>query len=186
MDRQDTANPAAIYNACAVEHGWPAVCDATLAFEDPALGGLLAIWRLAAAEGRIPARRELTARLLKEHLPYITIYERLPGAQPVYRVRLMGSVFAQIYGDLTGKIIDEAVPKEMVPRFHMAIDQVLAARAPLRFVARVGMNSKDYLVAEYLMAPLTGDSGEPTMVFSRGVFRGDIPQSQIARVLSAR
>ena len=179
-------DPAATYNACATAHGWPTMCDPALVFEAPEFADLLAIWRTAAEGGHVPLRSAFSARQLKSHLPYITIYERFESDRGGYRyrVRLMGTAFAQVYGDLTGKVIDESVPADMVPRFHVAIEQVLRARIPLRFVARVGMNGKNYLVAEYLMAQLADEQGNAMMVLCRAHFGSEAqigPRQSIER-----
>ena len=53
----------------------------------------------------------MSPRLLKSFLRDVAIYERIgEGQGRRYRVRLMGTAFAQILGDLTGKFIDEAIP----------------------------------------------------------------------------
>ena len=55
----------------------------------------------------------------------------------------MGTAFAQILGDLTGKFIDEAVPAEFVPRWHASLDATLATGAPLRFLGREDTKGHD-------------------------------------------
>ena len=175
------------YNAYAKERSWPSYCDRSLAFDSPELVDMLAIWRRAAGARAMPARSELTARLIKPHMPHIAIYEQIEScnAKPRYRVRLMGTIFAQVYGDLTGKIIDEAVPEAMVPRFHHGIHEVLSTQQPLRFVSRVDMNNRVYFVAEYLMVPLAGDEGTPTMVLSRAHFSAARTWNEVAEQIAA-
>ena len=68
----------------------------------------------------MPARTSLTRTLLKRHMPYLAIYERIDTSPERYRVRLMGTRFAQTFGDLTGKIVDDVIPATRVKRFHAA------------------------------------------------------------------
>lgn len=168
MDRSYVA--AEIYNALAEHDGWSSYCDPTLAFERAELGDLLELWRAARGAADMPARTSLTARLLKRHMPYLAIYERIDTSPVRYRVRLMGTRFAQTFGDLTGKIVDDVIPATRVKRFHSAPETVLAAGAPLRFVANTDVVDKQFYVAEYLMVPLTGDDGHPDLVLSRAHF----------------
>ena len=168
MDRSYIA--AEIYNALAEHDGWRSYCDPTLAFERAELSDLLALWRSVRGAADMPARTSLTARLLKRHMPSIAIYERVDMSPVRYRVRLMGTRFAETFGDLTGKIVDEAIAARYVKRFHSAPETVLAAGAPLRFVSNTDVVNKQFYVAEYLMVPLTGDDGTPDMVLSRAHF----------------
>ncbi len=103
-------------------------------------------------------------------MPYLAIYERIDTSPVRYRVRLMGTRFAQTFGDLTGKIVDDVIPAARVKRFHAAPETVLAAGAPLRFVSSMDVVDKHFYVAEYLMVPLSGDDGHPDMVLSRAHF----------------
>ncbi|HEX3810274.1 MAG TPA: PAS domain-containing protein [Rhizomicrobium sp.] len=180
-------NATLAYNAQAAERGWPSYCDATLAFDSAELVDMLEIWRAAAGTRAMPLRSDLTARLLKSHMPHIAIYERIKSeaSRTRYRVRLMGTAFAQVYGDLSGKIVDDVVPAAMVPRFHYANNEVLDARLPLRFVSRVDMQNKSYFVAEYAMLPLMDDEGTPAMVLSRAHFATTRSWNDVARDIAA-
>lgn len=168
MDRSFIA--AEVYNALAEHEGWRSYCDPSLAFDRAELDDLLELWRTARGRNIMPARTSLTARLLKRHMPCIAIYERIDTSPVRYRVRLMGTRFAEIFGDLTGRIVDEAIPASGVKRFHSAPETVLAAGAPLRFLSNTDLVGKQFYAAEYLMVPLTGDDGYPDMVLSRAHF----------------
>jgi hypothetical protein len=116
----------------------------------------------------MPERGDLTARVMKSHLPHMTIYERIAGAR--WRVRLMGTRFAGAFGDLTGKIIEDDIPAGRVARFEATLDLALRSDGPLRFLAQADLVGKAFLVAEYLVAPLANEAGEPAMVLSRAHF----------------
>lgn len=158
------------FNAAAHEGGWAALCDASLAFGDPRFDPLVGIWREAAAHGRLPRRSELGPRGLKLLLKNIAIYERLMNGNVRWRVRLMGTAFADVMGDLSGKFLDEAVPPMHLPRWHAALDAAIAAGAPLRFMSRSDTTAKSYLVAEYFEAPLVAEDGSVSLVLAAGYF----------------
>jgi len=133
---------------------------------------LLAIWREKAAGGIALRREDLSPKLLKAHLPNIAIYERMiaEGGERRYRVRLMGAQFAQVMGNLTNKFIDEAVPAQFLARWYAALDAVLEAGLPLRFLSRSETNNKSYLIGEYLEAPLIAPDGSLSIIFAAGIY----------------
>src|ERR1700743_1355094 len=150
MDRWDTPEPGAHSNALAAAQGWAGLCDPTLAFRRPELAGMSALWRQAAGDAPIPKRADMGPRILKGHLPNVVIYERVDdGAAHRYRVRVMGTQFAQVMGDFTGKFIEAMVPPEFLPRWYAALDSVLDAGMPLRFVSRSDTANKSFLVGEF-------------------------------------
>lgn len=155
------------YNAMACAQGWAGFCDTTLAFRRPELAALLALWN-SQAKGAAPHRHHMTPQLLKAHLPHVAIYERFQPEQGErrYRVRLMGTQFAHVMGDLTGKFIDEAVPPQFLPRWYAALDAVLDHGVPLRFLSRSDTSGKTFLYGEFLEAPLLAPDGSMSMVFA--------------------
>ena len=172
---------AAEYNAQATRDGWHSLCDPNLAFLHPDLARLLELWRSEAGDGAIPHRRTMSPRLLKSFLRDIAIYERLKGddGRRRYSVRLMGTAFAQILGDLTGKYVDEAIPSEFVPRWHAALDVTLTARAPLRFLGREDTNRMTFLTGEFFSAPLIADDGQMSLVLSAARYSGKRPWEEV-------
>jgi hypothetical protein len=105
---------------------------------------------------------------VKAYLRDVAIYERTvtEEGRSRYRVRLMGTTFAETMGDLTGKYLDEAIPESFLPRWYAALDAALDAGVPLRFVARSDTAGKSYLVAEYFEAPLLDDNGVANMILA--------------------
>jgi hypothetical protein len=172
MDSGLTCEPGAAYNAMAQAEGWGGVCDSTLSFRARELENLLAIWRDRAGTAAAPKREDLTPKLLKAYLPHIAIYERVIGesGQRRYRVRLMGTQFAQVMGDMANKFLDETVPPAFLPRWHAALDAVLDGGVALRFYTRSDTANKSFLIGEYLEAPLLDSNGAMTKVFAAGYY----------------
>jgi hypothetical protein len=157
------------YNAHARAEGWPSVCDAALGFQRLEFRVLTATWRNFAT-CHLPSRKDFTPRSLKSLLRNVVIYERVTNGTTRYRVRLMGTAFADVMGDLSGKFLDEAVPPQHLVRWHAALDAALEAGAPLRFVSRTDTVDKPFLVGEYFEAPILTDDGSPSMILAAGMF----------------
>ena len=171
MSGERDLETAAKYNARCLAEGWAGLCDGTLAFRRPELAAMNALWRQVAGNAPVPKRADISPRALKEHLPHVAIYERLKiDNRYSYRVRLMGTQFAQVMGDLTGKFLDHVLPPHFLPRWNAALDAVLETGAPLRFVSRSDTANKSYLVGEYFEAPLLGDDGVMNLVIAAGIF----------------
>jgi hypothetical protein len=163
------------FNAKAQAQGWSSVCDETLAFARLELRSLLNLWRGFATDARVPAWHDFTPRVLKSLLRNVAVYERVTNGSVRYRVKLMGTAFTDVMGEVCGKYLDEAIPEEFLPRWSAALDSVLEAGAPLRFVAKTDADKKSYLIGEFLGAPLMTDAGSPTMVLAAVHFAPPAP-----------
>jgi hypothetical protein len=158
------------FNARARNEGWASICDASLAFQRMEFRLLLATWHDCGDEEHLPSRRAVTPHKLKSLLRNVAIYERVTNGKVRYRVKMMGSAFADIMGDMSGRFLDEVVPEEHLPRWHAVLDATLEAGAPLRFVSRADAARKSHMVGEYFEAPLLNDDGAPTMILAGGHF----------------
>lgn len=160
---------AKVLNQRAVREKWYHYCDPTLAFSDPCYNELLDLWRIKAGDRRMPSRTDMTARELKSILRNILVIERVQRTPSRYRFRLVGTSLTSMAGELTGRMVDEIVPPEHLPRWHECCDLVLDGGKPMRFLGRVHLEGREYLDAENLYVPLANDKGEPsfTMAFCR-------------------
>ena len=172
MIAQEARTVSEVFNARAARESWGSRCDPELVFQCPDLRTMLALWREKAGTRPVPARQDFSLRCIKGHLRDVAIYERIPTqtGQWRYRVRLMGTEFAEAMGDLTGKYLDEAIPEQFLPRWYAALDATLDANAPLRFVARSDTANKSFLIAEYFEAPLLDEHDQATMVLAASHF----------------
>jgi hypothetical protein len=167
-----TIATAAEYNEVSMRDGWLSLCDSTAIFSHPDLRRLLGAWRRSIKTGGIPRRRDITDRVLRPYRSDVVLYEKIVGESGArrWRVEKVGTSFAQIMGDLSGRFLDEALDGAILPRWEVALDVTLAAAAPLRFVNR---NTKmDFLNSEYFSAPLIGEDGSANFVLAAGRFSG--------------
>jgi hypothetical protein len=151
-------------NQKAAREKWYHVCDPSLAFNDPCYDQLLNLWRTKAGDRPMPKRSDMSLRDLKDLLKHLLVLERIDKAPSRYRVRLIGTGLTGMAGDHTGKMIEEIVPPEHLPRWLGSGDLILDGGQPLRFLGRVHLEGREYLNAENLYVPLANDNNEATFV----------------------
>jgi len=153
----------ALNQRAAREH-WYHVCDPSLTFSEPSHGRLLSLWRAKTGDRAMPKRSEMTPRDLKDVLRHLIILERVERSPSRYRVRLLGTSLTTMAGDRTGKLLEEVIPADHLPRWVVCADLILDGGQPMRFMGRVHLQGKEYLNAENLFVPLANDNDEPTFV----------------------
>jgi hypothetical protein len=151
-------------NERAARERWYHVCDPSLSFSEPCYDQLLNLWRAKAGARKMPARSEMAFRDLKDLLRNILVFERISTNPSHYKCRLLGTGLHSMAGELTGKMVDEIVPPEHLPRWIGSGDLVLDGGQPLRFIGRVHLEGREYLNAENLYVPLANDNGEPAFI----------------------
>ncbi|MBA2588649.1 MAG: PAS domain-containing protein [Alphaproteobacteria bacterium] len=156
-------------NERAAREKWYHVCDPGLSFNDPSHKQLLKLWRDKAGDRPMPKRSEMSLRDLKDVLRHLVVFERIGQMPSRYRVRLIGTSLTGMAGDQTGKMIDEIVLPEHLPRWVECCDLILDGGQPMRFLGRVHLEGREYLDAENLFVPLSNDEGKPT--FAMGLCR---------------
>jgi len=150
----------------AEKHQWPMQCDAALAFERPDLRCLLDVWRGKAGDG-VPTRASFDMRTLKNFAAHVFILERVrTGEARRFKFRLFGSSLLQLFGEHTGRFLDEMVAPAMAPSWHAIYDAILDARQPLRIVTHFRMPSSDFLKGEMFAAPIADAAGIENMILA--------------------
>jgi hypothetical protein len=155
---------ARAFNQRASSQHWQQACDPTLAFTDPYYSELLGIWRTKAGDRKMPTRSQMTARDLKNYLRHIVLMQREEKNPSRYRWRLIGTSVTEIVGHNTGKLFEDSIPTEFLPRWTESFDMILDSEQPWRFLGRVKLQGREYLKAEHLYMPLTDDNGFPSFV----------------------
>ncbi len=157
--------PGDSYNAHARKLGWQARCDAPSAFYWPGFAPLLSLWQELRGTAALPRRSAMTARRLKDFLPDIALYERVAQGSPsAWRVRLVGTQFAQVYGEDAGKLLNECLMPGPAQRFQIGLDEVMDAGRPLRFIASCDCVDRKFLSGEFCALPLADDRDQPALV----------------------
>jgi len=177
----EIAAAIAAFNAQAEAEGWEQFCDPSLSYEHRDFAAVLALWQAHARGRALPARADMSARVLKTYLPHIALKERVQENPSRYRWRLTGTRVAQIIGERTGKFTDEDAPPKLAARWNASSDLILAGCTPLRFIGRVLANNKDYLSSDLLFMPLADVEGAPRFVMGFGRYSADRPWRQVVR-----
>lgn len=173
MRAMDIRAAVSAFNARSDSANWEQLCDPDLGFLHSDFAGVLALWTAQAGGRAMPARADMSARVLKPVLPHIAMKERVAREPSRYRWRLVGTRVSQVIGELTGKDIEENVPPRQAARWIASCDLVLSAGAPLRFVGRVLAQDKDFMASELLFMPLADDAGEPRFVMGFGHYTSE-------------
>ncbi len=160
----NVARIAKEYNERAVKQNWHQRCDPTLSFTEPSCRQLLSIWRAKAGERKIPMRSDLTPRDLKDYLKNIVLGQREETNPSRYRFRLIGTGLTNVLGEHTGRLFEESIAPEHLPRWVEVCDMILESELPWRFLGRVHIRGHEYLNAEHLYMPLAGQDGLPSYV----------------------
>ena len=169
----DLAEPdiAEALNARAAAGGWQIHCDSKLDCEHPALNELRDLWRQK-CDARLPARTDFSARDLKVHLPFLTIYDILRAPSGTrYRHRYVGMAVVDRMGEMTGRTIDEILPADQLARTQTYYDCVAATARALRVVSDMRFTPVNYLRCETLLLPLAADGATPDMILGGWHFR---------------
>jgi len=177
----DTRAAVESYNAHSEEEGWEQLCDPDLGFARDDFRSVIALWTRQAASRPLPARADMTARVLKPFLPNIALKERVETDPSRYRWRIVGTRIAQVLGERTGKFTDEGAPPKAAARWNTSCDLVLTSGRPLRFVGRVLMPGKDFLTGELLFMPLAGDDGHARFVMGFGHYSAERTWREVLR-----
>jgi hypothetical protein len=165
MNARITDPTGVALNQLAETHGWPLRCDSAMS-GDPRLLALAELWRAKAAGG-VPARCAFDMRSLLPFAKHMVIMERDDsGAQRRYKYRLFGSAHMFLFGDHTGRYVDEMVAPQMLPGWLAFYDTVLAARQPLRVVTQFRLRNGDLLQGEIFGAPMRDEAGAERLILS--------------------
>jgi hypothetical protein len=126
---------------------------------DPRTRLLWNYWAGKCGAGRLPGRRDLQPQEMKPFLPIVALVdvERRRG-QPRFRIRLIGSEAAEIFGDDgTGRYIDDIVPPALLPAVQARLLSVAQTRRPAYGVQPVPRPHRDFVRYEHLTVPLASD-----------------------------
>ncbi len=170
MDHLSTTDPLDAMIAQADVLGWAGHIEYASAFDRPELNAVLALWR-EKGRGGIPSRADFDARALKSILRNLWMLEEVAnGAGRRYRYRFVGSEIAAVYGETTGRYIDEVIPAGILPRWMAACEGMLRCHAPLRVTTNIDLPQANYLSLESFHAPLLDADSRPTILMCVSFF----------------
>jgi hypothetical protein len=161
------SDPMKAFNERAKAAGWTFTCGPAKGFHNPALASALSLWREKTKGRTMPARSDMTARLMRAYMPNMSLLEKVGTAKAArYRVRLHGTSLASYAGDKTGKFLDEIVPPDLIGSYTSVYDTVLELLEPVRLVRDFQVPEIDYLAGESLIAPLSAPGKSTPLILS--------------------
>ena len=111
----------------------------------------------------MPSRADLNPVAMKHFTAHVGIVEvRRNSRETEYFIRRAGTRWEDVYGQMTGKILQEFLPPHLAPAWQSVFDEVAAAAMPIRLTTQVDFENKTWLDIELMVAPL-GDHGEVNM-----------------------
>jgi len=164
MNCESSIQPCRELNALAETKGWPIGCGCDQVFERSELNELAALWRSKADDG-VPARSLFDMRALKPFTRHIAILER-EETSGRFRFRLFGSTLTMLFGEHTGRTLDEMVSPDLLASWQAVYDTVLSSAQPLRVVTYYRLSTGNYIKGEIFAAPLADLSGEARLVLA--------------------
>ena len=149
----------------------PFRCDTKFLFDHPELKFLHEAWMRKAKGGELPFRADFDMQSLKPVISNIMIVERHVGeGATLYRVRLAGFNITEIFGDMNGQLLNEALLGRFAPRWQLCVDAALSFRQPFRLTGNFEITQANYLGGEMFIAPMRNAVGQATMTLSGTYF----------------
>lgn len=159
--------------------------DPSLQFLHPALAEALAYWQSKRDGAAFPTRGAIDPLEIPHLLRHVLLFDRAPSEQPpgyTWRYRLVGTTVAALYGEHTGKLIEEALRSPVLERNRGVMEEAVKRHAPMRAIGRTRFVSRQWLIGEALIAPLSTDGELIDMLLSVVVtWAEDAPPEAVKR-----
>ena len=161
-DDRAAVHSAAAAAAAAFAQRKPYICDPNLAFVTPQLKKMLQAWELKRGARIMPCRADFGLRDLRFALPNVAVVALVrEAARTRFQVCLMGTQLETYVGPLTGKFIDESLPKAIAEKWSSLLSIAAETRRATRSAGQVEVGGKNQYVFEKFCAPLADDGEHP-------------------------
>ena len=141
----------------------------------PALANLLAFWEGKRPASGLPLRRDFDPQEMRQHLPFLYIFEALPGCQD-FRARLVGTSIASTRGrDVTGQLLGD-IMADMPMAFGLirdAMRRAVLSGIPVFLRGRTfWLEGKEFLRFESSYLPLSGNRDGEMLILGATYYDG--------------
>ncbi|HEY3636517.1 MAG TPA: PAS domain-containing protein [Rhizomicrobium sp.] len=145
---------------------WPISVDWDLAFSRPQTIKARAYWQSLCRGRRMPSRRDLEPRAMKEFIGYVNLVDvlRLGSDDCDYIITLQTNHARDVWGNIQNRPLSEMFPPEVEQRWHYSFDLPRKSVLPVRLATRASTVGKNWLACEILLAPL-GQGNEVEAIF---------------------
>ena len=132
----------------------------TLLLSHLELDALLALWTRLRGDKPLPQRSDFDLTTVKRWASHLSIATVMPTGR--FQYRLFGTDLTRVYGDLTGKFLDELTPKDLWSRVLFCYQEVVRTQRPL-FAPISITTGRWYSEVSHLALPLAAE-GEDNKV----------------------
>jgi hypothetical protein len=135
-------------------------------------------WRSKCRGRTMPERSDIDPTEMRAFLTNVGLIETPDGspARPDYRIALAGSAIEAVLGPLTGRLLQEAVSPVIARRWRSVYEVVVREAVPIRAVSQVSFEAKNFLMAEFLVMPLSRAARPVDMLFASLAFWSGAPE----------
>ena len=135
---------------------WPVTVDWDLRFSRPHMRKAQNYWQSLCQGRRMPARRELNPRAMKEFIPFVNLVDvvRGEGDQCDYIVSLQSNHARDVLGNIENRQLSEVLPPAIERHWRSSFDLARTKVAPVRLTTRSCSSDKQWLAWETFLAPL--------------------------------
>jgi hypothetical protein len=142
------------------------VLDRSLQFEHSCTKLARDYWRSCCNGIQMPSRTDLNPVAMRKFASHTGLIEVRPSDRDAadYFIRLAGSEWEQVFGRMTGRFLHEFLNEKIEARWRAVFDVVRDEAAPLRVLAPIAFEPKNWLTSEMFVAPL-GQNGLVSMLF---------------------
>ncbi len=150
----------------------PIAIDTTLAFEAPATRLGYDLWCKMANGRRMPDRRDLNPRDFGTYLPHLNLFDLhlQDGDLASMAPRVLGAKLEEVFGELTGKVLEETLPDYVLARWIGATKAALDHDAPVRATGRVAYEKKEHYSFEFMLGLMGDGDNVPAVLYAVASF----------------
>lgn len=138
-------------------------------------------WTEKAAGRAMPDRTDIDPRAFGPYLGHLTLFNIRfsDGAVDGLVPRIVGSDFENVFGDLMSTPLDEKLPPAIYNRWRLVVSGMMEAGGPVRATGPIVYKGKEHLVVELLVAPLSSEGADFSILYVVSVFLPGTPDDRL-------
>jgi hypothetical protein len=104
----------------------------------------------------MPDRGDLDPAGMRKFTTHVGLIDVRPehGHEIDYFIRRAGGSWEEVFGPITGKLIQEFLPPEIEVKWRLVFDAVLKRKTPVAITTTIVFQRKNWLEAEMFVGPL--------------------------------
>ena len=152
----------------------PMRIDPVTALREPVTRAACDFWESRRHGKAMPSRKDLDHAGMRGFIAHVGLISCIEeNGNTAYLVKLAGSRWEAVFGRMGGRFISEFLEPAIEARWRQPFDHVRRSKTPKCVTARIAFESKNWLDAELLVAPLSENGEDVSMLFLAFVARGN-------------